>query len=228
VDETLRRRRSIHWSGGSRPSRRLRKAQASGCLTPAPSPRQCGSSTRRVYRKTALSRLSPVPPPDLKGQLRVRVAPLPASTGMAAICALRPSTVAASDHCNPPFAMFRRRLDQCRLRADFCRSPFARGQTASDQIPDVLRHRKPRLGRCRPKPDRRLTVAKTATLSQLKHLLRSGRIAYRSISSSSRSSSRPVNPMIVPSLAPFDRRGENSRRRNARRIFVKARSSRGA
>jgi hypothetical protein len=84
------------------------------------------------------------------------------------------------------------------------------------------------LGRCRPKPDRRLTVAKTATLSQLKHLLRSGRIAYRSISSSSRSSSRPVNPMIVPSLAPFDRRGENSRRRNARRIFVKARSSRGA
>src|ERR1700722_8028567 len=66
------------------------------------------------------------------------------------------------------------------------------------------------LGRCRPKPDRRLTVAKTATLSQLKHLLRSGRIAYRSISSSSRSSSRPVNPMIVPSLAPFDRGGENS------------------
>src|ERR1700722_10274875 len=60
------------------------------------------------------------------------------------------------------------------------------------------------LGRCRPKPDRRLTVAKTATLSQLKHLLRCGRIAYRSISSSFRSSSRPVNPMIVPSLAPFD------------------------
>ena len=29
--------------------------------------------------------------------------------------------------------------------ADFCRSPFARGPTASHQIPDVLRHRKPRL-----------------------------------------------------------------------------------
>jgi hypothetical protein len=84
------------------------------------------------------------------------------------------------------------------------------------------------LGRCRLKPDRRLTVAKTATLSQLKHLLGSGRIAYRSISPSSRSSSRPVNPMIVLSLAPFDRRGENSDDENARRIFVKARSSRGA
>jgi len=35
-----------------------------------------------------------------------------------AICALRPSRVAASDHYNPPFAMFRRCLDQCPLRAE--------------------------------------------------------------------------------------------------------------
>ena len=96
---------------------------------------------------------------------------------------------------------------------------FGRSCAVRPSLPDRRLHTKYRtffaigshvLGRCRLKPDRRLTVAKTATLSQRKHLLGSGRIGYRSISPSSRSSSRPVNPMIMLSLAPFERRGENS------------------
>jgi len=41
---------------------------------------------------------------------------------MTGICALPPSRVAAPDDRNPPFAMFRRRIDRRPLRADLCRS----------------------------------------------------------------------------------------------------------
>ena len=49
------------------------------------------------------------------------LSPLSARGFFNAICALRPSRVAASDHCNPRFAMFRRCLDRCLLQADSCR-----------------------------------------------------------------------------------------------------------
>ena len=53
----------------------------------------------------------------------------PHRLAMTAICALRPSPVAASDHRNPPFAMFRGRLDQCPLRAVSAPRRIASGRT---------------------------------------------------------------------------------------------------
>ncbi len=59
---------------------------------------------------------------------------------IAASCALRPSRVAAPDDRNPHFAMFRPRIDQCRLRGDYTPTWAARsGALPAPFLPFGLR-----------------------------------------------------------------------------------------